>query len=120
MEIIQNLSQFPEHLRMMFLHLWCVGLRVSEVCTLKGDAYDIQNGDCWIKVYQVKMKNYKRVPIPITLYRLMQVYLKKTPEGKRSIHFSESERWSIFQKYLHGSDEKVLHPNRYTEGGVYF
>lgn len=39
MEIIQNLSQFPEHLRMMFLHLWCVGLRISEVCTLKGDAY---------------------------------------------------------------------------------
>ena len=38
MEIIQNLSQFPEHLRMMFLHLWCVGLRISEVCTLKGDA----------------------------------------------------------------------------------
>ena len=30
MEIIQNLSQFPEHLRMMFLHLWCVGLRISE------------------------------------------------------------------------------------------
>ena len=45
---------------------------------------------------------------------------EKTPEGKRSIHFSESERWSIFQKYLHGADEKVLHPNRYTEGGVYF
>ena len=56
MEIIQNLSQFPEHLRMMFLHLWCVGLRISEVCTLKGDAYYIQNGDCWMKVYQVKMK----------------------------------------------------------------
>ena len=71
MEIIQNLSQFPEHLRMMFLHLWCVGLRISEVCTLKGDAYYIQNGDCWMKVYQVKMKNYKRVPIPVTLYRLM-------------------------------------------------
>ena len=98
MEIIQNLSQFPEHLRMMFLHLWCVGLRVSEVCTLKGDAYDIQNGDCWIKVYQVKMKNYKRVPIPITLYRLMQVYLKKTPEGKRSIHFFRIGKVEHFPK----------------------
>lgn len=86
MEIIQNLSQFPEHLRMMFLHLWCVGLRISEVCTLKGDAYYIQNGDCWMKVYQVKMKNYKRVPIPVTLYRLMQFYLKSTLP-KRSIHF---------------------------------
>lgn len=58
-----------------------------------------------MKVYQVKMKNYKRVPIPVTLYRLMQVYLKNTLP-KRSIHFSESERWSIFQKHLHGADEK--------------
>ena len=87
MEIIQNLSQFPEHLRMMFLHLWCVGLRISEVCTLKGDAYYIQNGDCWMKVYQVKMKNYKRVPIPVTLYRLMQVYLKKHPTKKEAYIF---------------------------------
>lgn len=87
MEIIQNLSQFPEHLRMMFLHLWCVGLRISEVCTLKGDAYYIQNGDCWMKVYQVKMKNYKRVPIPVTLYRLMQVYLKKHPTEKEAYIF---------------------------------
>ena len=35
----KKLSNFPEHLRMMFLHLWCIGLRISEVCTLKGDAY---------------------------------------------------------------------------------
>lgn len=59
---LSKTSQFPEHLRMMFLHLWCVGLRISEVCTLKGDAYYIQNGDCWMKVYQVKMKNYKGFP----------------------------------------------------------
>ena len=97
MEIIQNLSQFPEHLRMMFLHLWCVGLRVSEVCTLKGDAYDIQNGDCWIKVYQVKMKNYKRVPIPITLYRLMQVYLKKHQRGKEAYIF-QNRKGGAFSK----------------------
>lgn len=101
MEIIQNLSQFPEHLRMMFLHLWCVGLRISEVCTLKGDAYYIQNGDCWMKVYQVKMKNYKRVPIPVTLYRLMQVYLKSTlPKKKHTFfgigkveHFPKAPSW---------------------------
>ena len=97
MEIIQNLSQFPEHLRMMFLHLWCVGLRISEVCTLKGDAYYIQNGDCWMKVYQVKMKNYKRVPIPVTLYRLMQVYLKKHPTEKEAYIF-QNRKGGAFSK----------------------
>ena len=61
----------------MFLHLWCVGLRCSEVCTLEGDAYEWKDGDAWIKVYQIKMKTYKRIPIPEMLYKLMNVYIKK-------------------------------------------
>lgn len=76
-EIVSKLYRFPEHIRLMFLHLWCVGLRCSEVCMLEGDAYEWKNGDAWIKVYQIKMKNYKRIPIPETLYRLMKVYIEK-------------------------------------------
>ena len=76
-EIIRNLKNFPEHLRCMFLHLWCLGLRASEVCTLKGDAYYWQGEDPWIKIYQVKMKSYKRIPIPKGLYDVMNVYLEK-------------------------------------------
>ncbi|MCI9077045.1 MAG: phage integrase family protein [Dorea sp.] len=77
MEILNKLYRFPEHLRCMFLHLWCLGLRVSEICMLKGNAYDRQGNDCWIQVYQVKMKTYKRIPMPEGLYRVMEVYLKK-------------------------------------------
>lgn len=106
MEIIQNLSQFPEHLRMMFLHLWCVGLRISEVCTLKGDAYYIQNGDCWMKVYQVKMKNYKRVPIPVTLYRLMQFYLKKHPTEKEAYIFRNRKGGAFSKSTFMGQMKK--------------
>lgn len=76
-EILKKLHRFPENLRMMYLHLWGIGLRVSEVCTLKGDAYYIQGRDTWIQVYQIKMKTYKRIPIPAAVYQLMQVYLKK-------------------------------------------
>ena len=39
MEVLKKLYLFPERLRCMFLHLWCLGLRASEVCTLKGNAY---------------------------------------------------------------------------------
>ena len=77
MEILKKLYLFPERLRCMFLHLWCLGLRASEVCTLKGNAYCQQGKDYWIQVYQVKMKNYKKIPIPKALYQLMKVYLKK-------------------------------------------
>lgn len=76
-EILSKLYRFPEHIRLMFLHLWCVGLRCSEVCTLQGDAYEWKNGDAWIKVYQIKMKTYKRIPIPEILYKLMGVYIGK-------------------------------------------
>lgn len=77
MEILKKLYLFPERLRCMFLHLWCLGLRASEVCTLKGNAYYQKNGDYWIQVYQVKMKNYKRIPIPQALYEIMKIYLEK-------------------------------------------
>lgn len=76
-EIILKLGSFPEDLRLMFLHLWGIGLRASEVCSLKGDAYYIQGKDAWLQVYQIKRKDYKRIPIPWALYKLMEVYLKK-------------------------------------------
>ena len=76
-EILSKLYRFPEPLRLMFLHLWCAGLRCSEVCMLEGGAYEWKNGDAWIKVYQIKMKTYKRIPIPEMLYRLMKVYIEK-------------------------------------------
>ena len=37
----------------------------------------MQNGDYWIKVYQVKMKTYKRIPIPEALYKIMRVYINR-------------------------------------------
>lgn len=76
-EIMQKLRYFPEHLRCMFLHLWCLGLRGSEVCTLKGNAYYRQEEDFWIQVYQIKTKGYKRIPVPEGLYEIMQVYINK-------------------------------------------
>lgn len=41
-DMLTSLHRFPEELRLMFLHLWGIGLRISEVCILKGNAYYIQ------------------------------------------------------------------------------
>lgn len=76
-EILEKLYAFPETTRLMFLHLYCIGLRISEVCTLKGDAYYMEDEEAWIQVYQIKMRNYKRIPIPDALYKLMKVYMKR-------------------------------------------
>ncbi len=102
MEIMQKLHLFPEHLRCMFLHLWCIGLRASEVCILKGNAYYRQGEDAWIQVYQVKMKTYKRVPIPEGLYRIMQVYLKKNRISADEYIFKDSRNGACkYQTFRH-------------------
>ena len=63
MEIIQNLHSFRTS-ENDGLYISGGGTPESVKSAIKGDAYDIQNGNCWMKVYQVKMKNYKRVPDP--------------------------------------------------------
>lgn len=76
-ELLLCLKEFPEHLRLMYLHLWCLGLRSSEVCCLKGDAYFLLGEDPWLRVYQYKTGSEKTVPIPKTLYRMMKQYIEK-------------------------------------------
>lgn len=76
-KIFDVLDRFPEHLRLMFLNLWCIGLRINEVCTIKGNAYLYDGENAWFLIYQNKAKREKRVPIPLELYDIMTDYIKK-------------------------------------------
>lgn len=118
MEILLKLHLFPEHLRCMFLHLWCLGLRASEVCTLKGNAYYRKGQDCWIQVYQVKMKNYKKIPIPEALYRVMKVYLKKNQIGSEDYIFQNTKGGPcLYQTFRHQMIKACRENN--IENGAY-
>ena len=85
--IISILQDFPEQLRLMFLNLWCIGLRANEVCTIKGNAYSFDGTDAWFLVYQAKAKREKRVPIPMELYNLMTEYIRMNHIGKDDFVF---------------------------------
>lgn len=117
-EIIKKLPAFPERLRCMFLHLWCLGLRASEVCTLKGNAYFRQGKEPWIQVYQVKMKNYKRIPIPEGLYRIMKVYLKKNQIGPMDYIFQNSRGGACLYATFRTQMIKACEENE-IQGGEY-
>lgn len=80
-EILYNLKNFPVHLRLMYLNLWCIGLRINEVCVIKGGAYYWDGKDAWIKIYQNKMKSEKYVPIPTLLYQAMMEYIAQNDIG---------------------------------------
>ena len=96
-EIMANLYRFPEDTRLMFLHLWGIGLRISEVCTLKGNAYYTQGQDAWIQVYQIKMRTYKRIPIPLVLYKLMKIYIAKY-NRKADEYIFQNKKGGAYQK----------------------
>lgn len=120
MEILLKLHLFPEHLRCMFLHLWCLGLRASEVCTLKGNAYFQQGLDCWVQVYQVKMKTYKRIPIPEALYRVMEIYLKKHHIGTEDYIFQNTKGGPCLYSTFRYQMLKACRENEIENGAYIF
>lgn len=120
MEILKKLYLFPERLRCMFLHLWCLGLRASEVCTLKGNAYYQQGKDCWIQVYQVKMKNYKKIPIPKALYQLMEVYLKKNGIQPEEYIFQNTKGGACYYSTFRHQMLKACRENEIANGEYIF
>lgn len=76
-KVFKVLDKFPEELRLMYLNLWCIGLRINEVCTIKGNAYLFDGTTAWFLIYQNKAKREKRVPIPTELYELMTEYITR-------------------------------------------
>lgn len=77
MELLEKLHLFPVVPGLIFLNLWCTGLRISEVCTLKGNAFYWDGEDAWIKIYQIKLKAEKMIPIPSVLYTIMSTYIDR-------------------------------------------
>lgn len=116
--IMQKLRYFPEHLRCMFLHLWCLGLRGSEVCTLKGNAYYRQGEDFWIQIYQIKTKGYKRIPVPEGLYEIMQVYIKKYQIGPEEYIFKNTKGGAFLYPTFRTQMLKYCRENQ-IQGGEY-
>lgn len=117
-EMLSKLHLLPEHLRCMYLHLWTLGLRISEVCTLKGNAYYRQEQDAWIQMYQIKMKNYKRIPISDGLYRIMQVYIRKNNIGPDDYLFTNRNGGPYRSGTFRQQMKKFCQDNE-VEGGDY-
>ena len=91
MKLLSHLQYFPEDLRLMYLNLWCLGLRVNEVCCIKGNAYFWRGNDAWIRVHQYKMKTDKVIPIPEYLYRLMKQYIERNHIGPDEFVFKSAK-----------------------------
>lgn len=77
-QVLKKLKHLPLYLRLMFLNLWCEGIRVCELCVIKAGMYRWDGQDAWLKLYQNKMKKEKCIPIPVELYKIMKKYIEDT------------------------------------------
>ena len=96
---------------MILLHSMLLGLRISEVCCLKGNAYYWQGRDAWIQVYQIKMRTYKRIPIPEILYKIMKVYIKKYRIGAEDYIFQNQKGKAYHYSSFRWSMKKIFNEN---------
>jgi len=119
-EILEKLGNFPEHLRIMFLHVWGTGLRISEVCSLKGKSYYRQGKDGWIQVYQIKMKCYKRIPIPDALYQIVMVYRKRHGIGPEDFLFQNQDGGAFSYSTFMDQMKKCCEENQIQNGMYLF
>lgn len=74
-KLLSALKTMPMHIRLMCLNLWTVGLRESEVCSIKAGNYNMDGDTAWLRIYQTKLKTEKCIPIPTELYCLMESYI---------------------------------------------
>lgn len=88
-----------------------LGLRISEVCCLKGNAYYWQGRDAWIQVYQIKMKTYKRIPIPEVLYKIMNIYVKKHSIGPEDYVFQNKKGGAYHYGSVRFQMKKIFNDN---------
>ena len=79
-QILNHSSDIPENYFLMFLILYCCGMRISEVCILKiGCLRKDENGH-YIVFYMQKMKKEVSNPIPENLYDKIFNYQKTIKE----------------------------------------
>ena len=119
-ELLGLLHLLPEHLRCMYLHLWCLGLRISEVCTLKGNSYYKKDDETWIQLYQTKMKTYKRIPIAEGLYKIMQVYIRRNNIGPDEYLFKNKNGGACLTQTFRERMKKFCKEQGIAEGEYLF
>ena len=76
-QMLDSLADLPYHLRLMYLTIWATGLRLSEVCTLKGGAFGRRGDTGYLRIRQTKQRREKIIPVPQIYFDLMIEYITK-------------------------------------------
>lgn len=88
-QIFNCLDKIPEHFALMFLLLYCTGMRVSEVCQIKLRCLEGRSDNYFIIFYSQKMRKEVTNVIPKNLYEWLSDYISRVSSPDR-IYLFES------------------------------
>lgn len=69
------------------------GLRVSEVCNLDRSDLQLNERSGWVTVRRGKGNKLRRVPLNVTIRRILEAYLKTLPDDQVALFASERAEW---------------------------
>ncbi|REE84572.1 site-specific recombinase XerD [Paenibacillus taihuensis] len=76
-QIFNILDRIPDDLMLIYLIIYCTGVRISEALTIKSDALFTNSKGCLLRTYSTKMKKEQFSAIPIELYVMIDSYIKE-------------------------------------------
>ena len=92
-KVIMALKKAPKMIRYMYLVLFGTGCRISEICTLRANAFYMIEDTAYLRAYQSKMKRDKGIPIPERLYYEMTAYIAELGKsGEEYIFTAKGDR----------------------------
>lgn len=87
-QIFNILNKVEINLSLIFLTIYCTGMRVSEACQIKRQCLGKTNNSFFITFYSQKMKKDVTNVIPESLYKLLDLYRKSIPKNQENLFIS--------------------------------
>ena len=89
-QMFNILDKMKPELSLIFLLIYCTGMRVSEACQVKVNCLQKSVDGCFVKYYSVKMKKNVTNIIPENLYNLLDEYIKSLPLKQEYLFLSKA------------------------------
>lgn len=89
-QIFNILDKVDTKLSLMFITIYCTGMRISEVCQIKRNCLQKTENGFFILFYSQKMKKNVTNVIPESLYKLLDSYRKSIPQNQENLFISSN------------------------------
>lgn len=89
-QIFNILDKIPEDLMLIYLILYCTGVRISEALTVQRDSLSKSSRGFLLKTTSMKMKKEQFNPITMELFLLLDDYIKRTCCDSKSKYIFKS------------------------------